>query len=204
MIGVNNNVDEDNGKGMVEETLVKKIPWLPLPFPQRLKQKKKDVNFKKFINMLKELSLNIPLLENLEKMLGYSRFMKKLVSKKRVVSFEDVGGFGLEPSRTNESTIVDGRPYIKTLVGILFAVLVKVDNFIFLADFVIFDCKVEFKMPIILGRPFMDMGRAIVDMEKGELKFRVSNEEVTFRDHKTMKHPSYLRVVAVIHYVNDP
>lgn len=42
--------------------------------------------------MLKELSLNIPLLEALEQMSGYDRFMKQLVTKTKGATFEDVGG----------------------------------------------------------------------------------------------------------------
>lgn len=42
--------------------------------------------------MLKELSLNIPLLEGLEQTSGYIKFIKYLVIKKRVVSYEDFSG----------------------------------------------------------------------------------------------------------------
>ena len=45
--------------------------------------------------------------------------------------------------------------------------LVKVETFIFPADFVILDCVVDFEVPIILGRPFLATGRALVDIEKG-------------------------------------
>lgn len=40
--------------------------------------------------MLKELILKIPLLEALEKISGYAKFMTELVTMKRVVIFEDV------------------------------------------------------------------------------------------------------------------
>lgn len=43
--------------------------------------------------MIKDLSLNIPLLKDLEKMHGYTRFMKELVIKMIEASFEDIGGF---------------------------------------------------------------------------------------------------------------
>ena len=56
---------------------------------------------------------------------------------------------------------------VKRPIGILHDVLVKVESFIFLADFVILDCEVDFEVPIILGRPFLATGRALVDMEKG-------------------------------------
>ena len=39
--------------------------------------------------MLKQLSINIPLVEALEQMNGYAKFMKDLVTKKRLVTFED-------------------------------------------------------------------------------------------------------------------
>ena len=49
--------------------------------------------------------------------------------------------------------------------------LVKVELFIFPRDFVILDCEVDFEVPIILERPFLATGRALVDMEKGQMKF---------------------------------
>ena len=47
--------------------------------------------------------------------------------------------------------------------------LVKVESFIFPADFVILDCEVNFQVPIILGRPFLTTGKALVYMEKGKI-----------------------------------
>ena len=56
---------------------------------------------------------------------------------------------------------------IKSPIGILNDVLVKVELFIFPTDFVILDCEVDFEVPIILGRPFLATRRALVDMERG-------------------------------------
>ncbi|KAK4737267.1 hypothetical protein R3W88_000964 [Solanum pinnatisectum] len=39
--------------------------------------------------MLKQLSINVPLIQALEQMPGYAKFMKDLVTKKRAVSFEN-------------------------------------------------------------------------------------------------------------------
>ena len=39
--------------------------------------------------MLKQLFINVPLVEALEKMTGYAKFMKDLVTNKRSVTFED-------------------------------------------------------------------------------------------------------------------
>ncbi|TMW95515.1 hypothetical protein EJD97_008725 [Solanum chilense] len=59
-------------------------------------------------------------------------------------------------------------------------VLVKVESFIFLDDFVILDSEVDFEIPIILGRSFLANGPALVNMENGKMKFRLNNEEETF------------------------
>ena len=42
---------------------------------------------------------------------------------------------------------------------------------------------------IILGRPFLAIGRALIDVQKGELRLRVQEEEVTFRVFNAIKHP---------------
>lgn len=82
--------------------------------------------------------------------------------------------------------------------------IVRVDNFIFPADFVILDCEVDSEMAIILERLFMATGREIVDMEKGELKFRVNSEEATLNIQKSMKQLTDMRKVSVINYIDDP
>ena len=39
--------------------------------------------------MLKQLSINVPLIEALEQIPNYVKFMKDIITKKRSVSFED-------------------------------------------------------------------------------------------------------------------
>ena len=65
------------------------MPRPPPPFPQRLVKKSEDGKYRRFITMLKQLSINVPLVEALEQMLGCAKFMKDLVTKKRSVTFED-------------------------------------------------------------------------------------------------------------------
>ncbi|XP_070026257.1 uncharacterized protein [Nicotiana sylvestris] len=76
---------------------------------------------------------------------------------------------------------------IKQPVGIVDDVLAKVGKFHLPADFVILDCAVDKDIPIILGKPFIASGRALMDFERNEIKFRVNNEEVTFQVSKGMK-----------------
>ena len=57
--------------------------------------------------------------------------------------------------------------------GVIEDVLVKEDKFIFPANFIVLDMEEDKEIPIILGRPFLATGRAMIDVQKGELKLRV-------------------------------
>ncbi|KAK4718859.1 hypothetical protein R3W88_017197 [Solanum pinnatisectum] len=207
--------------------------------------------------MLKQLSVNIPLVEALEQMPGYAKFMKDLVTKKRAVNpdfsndihhcntivtksliqkKEDPGTFtipctigsikfakalcdlgaiinlmplaiykklGLGVPRPTTMRLMMANRSVKRPVGVLCNVLVKVDTFIFPADFVILDCKVDFKVPIILGRSFLATWRALVDVERGELKFRLNKDEVKFNIYRSIKQPNDMNVVSAIEVVAD-
>lgn len=51
----------------------------------------------------------------------------------------------------------------------------------------ILDGEINAEIPIILGRPFLATGRALVDAESGKLKFQMNNDEVTINILKYMK-----------------
>ncbi|MCI14901.1 hypothetical protein A2U01_0036036, partial [Trifolium medium] len=51
-------------------------------------------------------------------------------------------------------------------------VLLKVNDLMFPADFVILDMDENTEIPLILERPFLATGRALIDVELGELMLR--------------------------------
>ena len=61
--------------------------------------------------------------------------------------------------------------------GVVEDVLVKVDKFIVPADFILVNMETDKNTPIILGRPFLVTGRALIDVEEGNLTLRVQNEK---------------------------
>ncbi|XP_070041461.1 uncharacterized protein [Nicotiana tomentosiformis] len=79
---------------------------------------------------------------------------------------------------------------VKRPSSILDDVLVQVGKFMFPADFVILDCRVDEEIPIILERPFLATRRALIDCETGKLKMRLNDEEITFNVQKSMQRPS--------------
>ncbi|KAL4272518.1 hypothetical protein GQ457_13G017520 [Hibiscus cannabinus] len=61
----------------------------PPPFPQRLKKQKQDYQFKKFLDILKQVHINLTLVEALQQMPNYAKFLKDMVTrKKRIEEFE--------------------------------------------------------------------------------------------------------------------
>ncbi|XP_062075198.1 uncharacterized protein LOC133779226 [Humulus lupulus] len=216
----------------------------PPPFPQRFQKKKLDSQFNKFLDMLKQLHINVPLVEALEKMPNYVRFMKDVLTRKRRLrefeivpltkecssflqdrlppKLKDPGSFtipctigdtycgmalcdlgasiNLMPmSILKQLGIGEVRPTIVTLQlvdrslahpdGRIEDVLVRVDKFIFPADFIVLDYEADREVPIILGRPFLAIGRTLIDVQKGELTTRFQDEKVTFNVFKAMKFP---------------
>ncbi|XP_057756017.1 uncharacterized protein LOC130975215 [Arachis stenosperma] len=63
--------------------------------------------------------------------------------------------------------------------GVIENLLVKVDKFIFPADFVVLDSDEDEGDSIILGRLFLATARAIIDVEQGELTLRMHDESIT-------------------------
>ncbi|XP_070036316.1 uncharacterized protein [Nicotiana tomentosiformis] len=82
-------------------------------------------------------------------------------------------------------------------------VLVKVGKFPLPANFVILDYVVDKEIPIIFGRPFLATGRALMDSERNEIKFRVNDEVVTFQASKGMKLPHAYKSISVIDVVDE-
>ncbi|XP_073279577.1 uncharacterized protein [Primulina huaijiensis] len=95
--------------------------------------------------------------------------------------------------------------------GVIEDVLVKVDKFIFPADFVVLDMEEDIEMPLILGRPFLATGKALIDVQEGQLRLRMGEEEITFNVFNALKHTlhsdSCFRIDAfdslVCNYVQD-
>ena len=68
-------------------------------------------------------------------------------------------------------------------------VLVKVENFIFSVDFIVLDMEEDKEIPIILGRPFLATGKAMIDVQRGDLKLRVHDDEVKFNVFEAVRRP---------------
>nr|XP_016490707.1 PREDICTED: uncharacterized protein LOC107810438 [Nicotiana tabacum] len=171
-------VQEENREEVKEKVkeIPKTIPPIPRPsppFPQRLARKKEDSGAFTIPCTIGAHDIARALCDN-----GASINLMPLAIYKQA-------GLGTPRPTSMRLQMVDCS--IKKPVGIIDDVLVKVGKFHLPADFVILDCAVEKEIPIILGRPFLATGKALMDLERNEIKFCINDEEVTFQASKGMK-----------------
>ena len=78
------------------------------------------------------------------------------------------------------------------LEGILEDVLIKVGKFIFPVDFVVIDIEEDKQVPLLLERPFLATGAALINVKEGELNLKVGNEAVHFNLNHSLKQPKLI------------
>ncbi|XP_009599345.1 uncharacterized protein [Nicotiana tomentosiformis] len=184
-----------------------------LPFPQKMKREKLDNCFGRFLEMLKQPSVNIPFTEVLAQMPDYAKFLKEILSSKRkleettVVKLnttavpycktkfsKSVGTQEASPYHARRGVKCFTRPsMIQTTIlpkGIIEDILVWVKKFVFPVYFIVVDMEVNKEVPLILGWPFLCTGRAILDIYEGQLMLRVGTEKVVLQMKRMMKYPS--------------
>ncbi|XP_038889767.1 uncharacterized protein LOC120079608 [Benincasa hispida] len=96
---------------------------------------------------------------------------------------------GIDEAQPTSVTLQLADRTIKYPEGKIEDVLVKIDNFIFPADFIILDYEADREVSIILGRPFLATGKILIDVHKGKLTMRVDNQEVKFNVLNALKFP---------------
>ena len=89
--------------------------------------------------------------------------------------------------RTRMMLQLADKSFAKPL-GMAEDVLVKVDKFIFPADFVVMDVEEDEDVPILMGRNFMQTARMMIDLDDNIMKVKVNDEEVTFNIREALKY----------------
>jgi hypothetical protein len=76
---------------------------------------------------------------------------------------------------------------VKYPVGILEDVPLKVGSFYIPVDFVVLEMDEDVRVPIILGRPFLNTADAVIHVRDGRLTLKVGDEVVEFNLAKNLK-----------------
>ncbi|XP_009599919.1 uncharacterized protein [Nicotiana tomentosiformis] len=169
-----------------------------LPFPQKQRREKLDKQFGRFLEVLKQVHVNIPFIEVLSQMPAYAKFFKEILSKKPKVEdtsvdkltehYASINLMPLSIFRELEGEIgeigsipVSLQLADQTIIipeGIVEDVLVRVDKFLFPVDFIVVNIKEIREVPLILGRTFLATGRAILDIQERQLMLKVGEERL--------------------------
>ncbi|GKA01566.1 reverse transcriptase domain-containing protein [Tanacetum coccineum] len=176
-------VEQDSETTM--DQIPERNPHQPhIPYPSRLNkeklQDKSDSQIHKFLQMFKKLHFNISSAEALAQMPN---------ELEECMALADLGArINLMPLSVWKMLMLPELvPTCMTLElanwsvaypnGIAEDVFVQVGKFTFPADFVVVDYDVDPRVPLILGRPFLRMTRALVDVHREELTLRVGDEK---------------------------
>ncbi|XP_070049613.1 uncharacterized protein [Nicotiana tomentosiformis] len=118
-----------------------------LPFLQTLCRKKLDKQFGRFLDVLKQVHVNLPFTEVLSQIPAYSKFLKEILMKKRKIKETSMEvGEGDGRDKVGANIFVVGRPNV----------LIRVDKFVFPVDFIVVNMEENKKVLLILGRPFLE------------------------------------------------
>ncbi|XP_042019017.1 uncharacterized protein LOC121766847 [Salvia splendens] len=92
----------------------------------------------------------------------------------------------IRPLKTSDVIIrLADNTAIKTM-GMIEDVLVNVDDFIFPTDFIILDMKVDKNVPLILGRDFLAICKALIDVGRGEITTSDNYSRSTYKIDSAM------------------
>ncbi|RVW94484.1 hypothetical protein CK203_035639 [Vitis vinifera] len=176
LVKESNNQEEKSGKKSASKSSIEEEPrivikedmmkkHMPPPFPQALHGKKEIKNSSEILEVLRQVKVNIPLLDMIKQVPTYAKFLKDLCTVKR----------GLHVTKNAFLT----EQVSQNPKGVIEDVLVQVDKFYYPVDFVVLDTDPTVKeanyVPIILGRPFLATSNAIINCRNGVMQLTFGN-----------------------------
>ncbi|GKA88500.1 hypothetical protein Tco_0810264 [Tanacetum coccineum] len=66
----------------IKETPIPKLYKLKIPYPQRLRKERMEAKYGKFLNMIRAIRINVPLIDVLAGMPNYGKFLRELLNNK--------------------------------------------------------------------------------------------------------------------------
>ncbi|RVW60427.1 Retrovirus-related Pol polyprotein from transposon 17.6 [Vitis vinifera] len=195
--------DEEPERILIKEDMMKK--HMPPYFSQALHGKKGTNNASENFEVLRQVKVNIPLLDMIKQVPTYAKFLKDLCTVKRGLNVnkkafltEQVSAIiqckspvkYKDPGCPTISVSIGGTCVEKALLDLGASIsedskrddrrcLVQVDKFYYLVDFVVLDTDLVVKgtnyVPIILGRPFLTTSNAIINCKNGVMQLTFGN-----------------------------
>nr|GEU42850.1 DNA-directed DNA polymerase [Tanacetum cinerariifolium] len=186
-------------------------PSIPYPLRRDNERRRDQANeqIEKFYEIFKDMSFEISFMDALILKPKFASTLKALIGNKEKLNemartpmneHSDLGAsINLMPLSVWEGlSLLELTPTCMTLeladrtvskpIGIAKDVSVKVGVFHFPANFVVVDFEPDPRVPLILGRCFLKIGRALIDVHKGKLTLRIENEAITYNLDQTLRY----------------
>ncbi|XP_076884363.1 uncharacterized protein LOC143533475 [Bidens hawaiensis] len=212
-----------NGDSPVEKVIKKKIkekksPKVDLtrvPYPARLLRQKYVEEYGHFLDMFKQLKINLPFVEALQHMPKYAKFLKDLLLNKKKLEglstvclnegcsvvvqnklpekLADPGHFTIPclfGSSTESYALADLGDSINLMPYSLYKKLDLGEPVPTRMSLSLADRSADDQVPLILGRPFLRTAKALIDVFNGKITLHVGEENVTFDVVKSMRNSS--------------
>ncbi|XP_074318668.1 uncharacterized protein LOC141655487 [Silene latifolia] len=93
---------------------------------------------------------------------------------------------------------------VKFPIGVIEDVPLVVGNLVIPCDFFVMDMPEDYNVPIILGRPCLATGGAMIDVKSGKLSLQVGEDRVEFELHKSMDAPSLGDTCCIVDILENP
>nr|GFA91903.1 reverse transcriptase domain-containing protein [Tanacetum cinerariifolium] len=175
-------------------------PSIPYPSRRDNERRRDQANkqIEKFYEIFKDMSFKISFTDALILMPKSASTLKALIGNKEKLRMDeclalaDLGasinlmplfmweGLSLLELTSTCMTLELADRSVSKPIGIAKYVSVKVGVFHLPADFVVVNFKPDPRVLLILGRCFLNTGRALIDVHKGELTLRIRNEAITY------------------------
>nr|XP_043629907.1 uncharacterized protein LOC122601208 [Erigeron canadensis] len=205
-------------------------PYKPkVPFPRRFRKAKLKEQYDKFVDMIKNVHINVPLVDLIQGMPNYAQLVKAtylnaecsvILQNQIPPKLEDPGSFLIICSIRSLTckALADLRASIKLMpysvwsklalgvlrptrmsirladhsfqypIGITENMTIQVGHIVFLVDFVILEMEEDTKVPLILGRPFLNTANAIIQVKDKEISLGVGTDRIVFNVERSIKH----------------
>ncbi|GJS87640.1 reverse transcriptase domain-containing protein [Tanacetum coccineum] len=125
-----------------------------------------EAQYGKFLDMIRAIRINVPLVDVLAGVPNYGKFLKELIINKHKI--EQISAAFL----SNETEYM----------------LVEVGKFTFPVDFVILKMEEDSKVPLILGRPSLHTVDAVIRVKQKQLNLEVGTKRMIFNIDYAIKH----------------
>ncbi|GKA16985.1 reverse transcriptase domain-containing protein [Tanacetum coccineum] len=162
-----------------------------------------EAQYGKFLDMIRAVRINVPLVDVLAGMPNYGKFLKELMSNKHKIeqnfaAFLSDESFAILQNKVPPKIRDPGSFLIPCNFNKTFScnalddlaknMLIEVGKFTFPADFIILEMEEDRKVPLILGRPFIHTADAVIRVKQKQLNLRVGTERMIFNINSAMKH----------------